>query len=177
MGTPIRILVVDDEPDIRNVLSILLASRGYVDMTLDVIRGAGVAIVPVEDGFDIPGGQVYRPQTATPPEGDWSGAAFWYAANAIGNRIAVEGMNADSRQPDRRILEALPRLGGADAIDVNEFPDSFPALAVAAACTPGTTVFTGISATAFAGGPPGPPSQTSKRRSPTKPKTRASYGE
>ena len=121
-----------------------LASRGYVDMTLDVIRGAGVAIVPVEDGFDIPGGQVYRPQTATPPEGDWSGAAFWYAANAIGNRIAVEGMNADSRQPDRRILEALPRLGGADAIDVNEFPDSFPALAVAAACTPGTTVFTGI---------------------------------
>ena len=29
METPIRILVVDDEPDIRNILRILLTSRGY----------------------------------------------------------------------------------------------------------------------------------------------------
>ena len=27
--TPARILVVDDEPDIRNILHILLSSRGY----------------------------------------------------------------------------------------------------------------------------------------------------
>lgn len=27
--TPVRILVVDDEPDIRNILHILLSSRGY----------------------------------------------------------------------------------------------------------------------------------------------------
>ena len=30
MDTPIRILVVDDEPDIRNILRILLGSRGYI---------------------------------------------------------------------------------------------------------------------------------------------------
>ncbi len=28
--TPVRILVVDDEPDIRNILHILLSSRGSV---------------------------------------------------------------------------------------------------------------------------------------------------
>ena len=121
-----------------------LASRGYVDMTLDVIRGAGVVVEETADGFDIPGGQSYRAQTATRPEGDWSGAAFWYAANKIGNAVEVNGMNRLSRQPDRRILSALDRLGAGAEIDVNEFPDSFPELTVAAACTPGTTVFTGI---------------------------------
>lgn len=29
LETPVRILVVDDEPDIRNILHILLSSRGY----------------------------------------------------------------------------------------------------------------------------------------------------
>ena len=120
-----------------------LASRGYVDMTLDVVRGAGVVVEEVAGGYDIPGGQAYRAQPAVRPEGDWSGAAFWYAADRIGNEIEVRGMNPDSRQPDRRIVDALALVGAAP-IDVDEFPDSFPALAVAAACTPATTVFTGI---------------------------------
>ena len=121
-----------------------LASRGYVDMTLDVIRGAGVVIEEVENGFDIPGGQTYRAQAATPPEGDWSGAAFWYAANKIGNRIEINGMSATSKQPDREIVSALDRIARPGELNVNEFPDSFPILTVAAACTPGVTVFTGI---------------------------------
>lgn len=121
-----------------------LASRGYVDMTLDVIRGAGVTIREVAGGFDIPGGQTYRPQTAIRPEGDWSGAAFWYAANKIGNAIVVNGMSETSNQPDRQILAALEQIAGPGELDVNAFPDSFPILTVAAACTSGVTTFTGI---------------------------------
>lgn len=120
-----------------------LESRGYVDLTLAVVRGAGVTVRETADGgFDIPGGQRFAPQPAVAAERDWSGAAFWLAANAIGNRIAVEGLNPASCQPDRAIVDALAALGGT--IDVAQFPDSFPILTVAAACTPGTTVFTGI---------------------------------
>lgn len=129
-----------------------LASRGYVDMSLDVIRGAGIVVNEVENGFDIPGRQTYRSQAAMPPEGDWSGAAFWYAANAIGNQVEVKGMSPTSKQPDKQILSALAQITPNTTnlkhpntvIDVNEFPDSFPILTVVAACTPGITEFTGI---------------------------------
>ena len=120
-----------------------LESRGYVDLTLAVVRGAGVVVRETADGgFDIPGGQRFAPQPTVAAERDWSGAAFWLAANAIGNRIDVAGMNPASMQPDRAIVGALAQLGGT--IDVAQFPDSFPVLTVAAACRPQTTAFTGI---------------------------------
>ena len=120
-----------------------LQSRGYVDMTLAVVRGAGVAVeATAAGGFLVPGGQRFRAQPEVEAERDWSGAAFWLAANAIGNEIAVAGMNPGSAQPDRAMVPALAQLGGE--IDVSQFPDSFPALAMAAACNAGTTVFAGI---------------------------------
>ena len=109
-----------------------------------MIRGAGITVHEVENGYDIPGGQTYRSQASIPPEGDWSGAAFWYAANAIGNQIEVNGMSPTSQQPDRQILAALEQIAQPGELNVNEFPDSFPILTVVAACTPGVTVFTGI---------------------------------
>lgn len=125
-----------------------LESRGYVDMTLNVVRGAGVEVVERDGGFDIPGGQRFRVQRGVAPEADWSGAAFWLVANAIGNEIEVHGLNEASVQPDRRVVGAietiLGKASGREALDVSQFPDSFPALAVAAAATPGETVFTGI---------------------------------
>ena len=142
-----------------------LESRGYVDMTLAVVRGAGIVVKEVDGGFDVPGSQKFRSQALVEPEGDWSGAAFWHVANAIGNEIEIRGMNPASVQPDRQIVVALRRIAGWDgtfdnqhttsrspfpvphsptSLDVREFPDSFPALTIAAACTPGETVFTGI---------------------------------
>ena len=125
-----------------------LQSRGYVDMTLDVVRGAGVEVVERDGGFDIRGGQSFRVQRGVAPEADWSGAAFWLAANAIGNAIEIKGLNAASVQPDRRVVGALEailgRAPGRDALDVSQFPDGFPALAVAAAATGGETAFVGI---------------------------------
>ena len=51
MDAPIRILVVDDEPDIRNILSILLASRGY---TVEEAPNGQAAIERVKArGFDL----------------------------------------------------------------------------------------------------------------------------
>ena len=72
-------------------------------------------------------------------EGDWSAAAFWLAANALGARIDVEGLRPDSVQGDRAVAHLL----GQAAIDATHVPDLVPALAVAAAALDQRTVITG----------------------------------
>lgn len=52
METPIRILVVDDEPDIRNILRILLTSRGYAVEEAENGRKA-VELVRAQPDFDL----------------------------------------------------------------------------------------------------------------------------
>jgi len=118
-----------------------LESRGYVDMTLQVLKGAGIVMRESPDGFDVPGNQTYQPQT-TPVEGDWSGAAFWFAMNALDSEIVVEGLNPDSAQPDRAI--AALATSTSTSTSLSQFPDLFPALAVMAAGKKGETHFTGI---------------------------------
>ena len=132
-----------DDSEIR--FTTPLQSRGYVDMTLDVIRAFGIRVEETANGFAIPGGQRYvAPETPVRPEGDWSGAAFWFAANALGSEITVDGLAANSRQPDRVVCELIDRIkAGEGPIDVSNCPDLYPALAVVDAAFGGKTVFTG----------------------------------
>lgn len=52
LETPVRILVVDDEPDIRNILHILLSSRGYeVDEAENGLRA--VECVRAQPDYDL----------------------------------------------------------------------------------------------------------------------------
>ena len=118
-----------------------LESRGYVDMTLRVIRKAGINVEETADGYRIAGNQKYLPQSAE-VEGDWSGAAFWYGMNALGSDIGIDGLSADSAQPDRVIASLCAKL--PTEIDISQFPDNFPALAVVAAGTPQVTTFVNI---------------------------------
>lgn len=118
-----------------------LESRGYVEMTLRVIRKAGIIVDETADGYRIPGNQKYLPQSDE-VEGDWSGAAFWYGMNALGSDIRIDGLSADSAQPDRVIASLCAKL--PTEIDISQFPDNFPALAVVAAGTPQVTTFTNI---------------------------------
>ena len=60
-------------------------------------------------------------------EGDWSGAAFWLVAGALGSDVAVSGLRPDSAQPDRAVADILRRMGAdireesdADVIVVSE---------------------------------------------------------
>ncbi len=125
-----------------------LQSRGYVDMTLRVLSGAGIFISLDEDGFGIPGGQVYHSQKDVAVEGDWSGAAFWYGMNALGSEVLVEGLDPKSAQPDRVVVEHLRKIttgwtNETVGLDVSSCPDLFPVLSVVAAGTPLKTIFTG----------------------------------
>ena len=76
-------------------------------------------------------------------EGDWSNAAFWLAANALGSAVTVTGLEADSPQGDKVINELLPELKENPVICAADIPDLVPVLAVVAAANKGA-VFTNI---------------------------------
>lgn len=119
-----------------------LESRGYVDMTLEMLRRFGITVQDDGQRFQIPGRQVYQPQSVT-IEADWSQAAFWYAAIALGSSIDLQGLNAASAQGDRVIVPLFTRLTrpGDLTIDVSDCPDLLPPLAVMAAVRQGKTEF------------------------------------
>lgn len=125
-----------------------LESRGYVEMTLRVLSGAGIYVAVRDDGFDVPGGQKYVAQPDAKVELDWSGAAFWHAMNAMGSLVMFDGLDVHSAQPDRAVTEFAPRIASAwkgEKVDVpvSGCPDLFPALAVLAGASAGETRFSG----------------------------------
>ena len=112
-----------------------VASRPYIQMTDDVLKRFGIADITCKH---------YRTPGTLQAEGDWSSAAFFYGANALGSDVAVTGLSADSTQADRAITSVLPQLAVHTAIDAADFPDLVPILAVIAAANKGA-VFTNIS--------------------------------
>ncbi len=129
-----------------------LASRGYVDMTLDVLRSYGVSVEEAATGFRVAGRQRFcAPADGPHIETDWSGAAFPLAMNALGSAIRLTdacaaGLSAASRQPDRAIVGILKGFAcaGDVTVDIDACPDIFPVLTVVAARRAGATRFTGI---------------------------------
>ena len=127
--------------DSEIALTTALESAAYIDITLETLLPFGIHIERTAAGWRIPGGQRYHSPRSVSAEGDWSGAAFWQAANRLGSEIDCLGLNPRSIQGDRAIVEMLSRPGGE--IDVSGTPDLVPALAVAAAVHPGVTRITG----------------------------------
>jgi len=137
----------------------VLESRPYVDMTLQVLRLFGITVCEDEgQSFHVPGGQVYRSPTTAHVGGDWSNAAFWLCAGAIGNHcITCTGLDKNSQQGDRIVTELLSRFGARVNVDDNavtvspgtlrgidinarDIPDLVPALAAVASVADGKTV-------------------------------------
>lgn len=143
--------------DSEIVLTSPLESRGYVDMTLAALEIFGVQVRwKNARTVLIPGRQTYR-SCHMAIDADWSQAAFWYAAQALGNPVTVEGMDQRSIQGDRAFLDWVrmvknePMAGGvtvpiwgagpeetpspgssggcAVSIDVSQNPDLVPPLA------------------------------------------------
>ncbi len=145
--------------DSRIILRSALRSSGYVEMTLAALSQFSVSFVRQADGFFIAGGQGFRAGDGTlEVEGDWSNAAFFLAAGAIGSAVTVTGLRADSRQGDRIIADLLKKFGAqvrmeGDAVtvfpghlrgltvDLGDIPDLLPPLAIVAAAADGETRF------------------------------------
>jgi 3-phosphoshikimate 1-carboxyvinyltransferase len=116
-----------------------LQSRPYVDMTLDTLQRFGIIVRENGNEFHIPGNQRYScPESELTVGGDWSAAAFFLAANALGSAVKLRGLEADSLQGDKRLAALLSGFPGEfpPVIDLTDIPDLAPALAVCAAGLP-----------------------------------------
>lgn len=145
--------------DSRIRLTTPLESAGYIDLTLAVLRDFGIEIHPAENGWNVPGWQRYQPRDYT-VEGDWSQAAFFLAAGALGGKLSILGLRRDSAQGDREAENLFRRFGAqvewqdgaltvsggalhGIAINAMQIPDLVPVLAATAALAEGRTVITG----------------------------------
>lgn len=152
------------EGDSVLTLTTKLESAGYVDLTLDVLRAFGIRIDrhTSPDGFDIfeiPGGQRYVEPDDLVVEGDWSNASFWLVCGALGGSVTVRGLNLNSSQRDKEIVDVLKAMGAdivvgdgititapnglhGTEVSVAQTPDMVPALAAAMALADGTSMIT-----------------------------------
>ncbi len=76
-------------------------------------------------------------------EGDWSNAAFFLAANALGSHIKLGGLKEHSAQADKAVARLLPLFDGTPTVSATDIPDLIPILSVVAAAKHGA-VFTDI---------------------------------
>ena len=138
----------------------VLFEKPYVKMTLKWLNDQGIKYRISDDLEEVwvKGGQSYKPLD-TYIEGDFSSASFFFVAAAIhGTEVTVEGLDKNSTQGDKEILNILEKMGcsikwngmavtvkGPEKLkggvfDLNAIPDTLPALSVAAAFAEGDTI-------------------------------------
>ncbi len=139
-----------------------LKSRPYIDMTISLLKDFGISIENRDyKEFRIKGNQKYNPPKQLVIEGDWSGAAFWIVYGLIKNDIIIGGLNNESLQADKDILQILDSLNvkykwdegnliipksklEPFVFDANHCPDLFPALVVLASSIEGQSTIKGL---------------------------------
>lgn len=146
-----------------------LKSKPYIDLTLQVMKQFGWEVENRNyEEFYFAGTTNHKSQTTNyTVEGDWSGAAFLLVTGAIAGDITVKGLDVQSTQADRAVLQALQACGARMSIqqeqieigpaapggngglkafqfDATECPDLFPPLVALAAYCKGTTVIQGV---------------------------------
>ncbi|MCM8711601.1 3-phosphoshikimate 1-carboxyvinyltransferase [Clostridium sp. SYSU_GA19001] len=144
------------EGDSRIIVTTELESKGYVDLTLDILRQFSVEIENNSyKEFYIQGNQKYKAKNYK-VEGDFSQAAFYLAAGILGEQVNCMDLNINSLQGDKVIVDIIKEMGGnisvsediittkasktkGITIDASQCPDLVPILAVLGALSEGTT--------------------------------------
>ncbi len=144
-----------------------LKSKPYIDLTLDVMKAFGLN-VPINNNHETftfspkPINESTNQPISYTVEGDWSGASFLLVAGAIAGNIVVKGLDVQSTQADKKILEALSASGCSISIQPDQIqigpaplkafhfnatdcPDLFPPLVALAVYCTGTTAIEGVS--------------------------------
>ncbi len=144
------------EGNSRIQITTKLESKGYIDLTLDILKDFGIEIENNNyKEFNIRGAQKYNCRNYY-VEGDYSQGAFFLVAGALGSSIVCYGLNKDSLQGDKVILDILEAMGcnveeskegikvkpsktkGIE-IDASNCPDLVPILTVLASLSEGET--------------------------------------
>ena len=149
-----------------------LKSKPYIDLTLAVLNSFGWKVEHTNyESFRFLAHAPLKPVIEYTVEGDWSGAAFLLVAGAIAGPIKVKGLQLNSTQADKKIMEALISakatmkqeedgiLIGPSAdnsnnysnglvpfeFDATDCPDLFPPLVALASVCNGVTKIKGVS--------------------------------
>ena len=143
--------------DSRIIITESLESGDYIAMTEDALKVSGIEFEKGDMCYDIKGGQTYDFPAEVRTEGDWSNAAFFMCMGALSrDGICIKGLNKDSSQGDKRILEIVKAFGAetmtvenefwirrgdlsGQTIDAREIPDLVPTISALAAVCKGTT--------------------------------------
>ncbi len=137
-------------------LTTVAESVGYIDMTIFALKNQGVTVLTTNNGWEIPENSGFVAKD-TVIEGDWSQAAFFMSAAAVGGEVKIKGLNFASCQGDMAALDVfaafgadihiendtlIVRKGALRGIEVNaaNIPDMVPAIAATAAFANGKTV-------------------------------------
>lgn len=133
-------------------LTTQLYSKGYVDLTLEIMREFGIEVQEDENSYLVMPSELVSRDLKV--EGDWSNSSFFLVAGALGQGIGLRGLKMDSSQGDREIVSTLQDFGAQISIedgeirveaksrrlvevDVSQIPDMVPILAVLAASVQG----------------------------------------
>lgn len=160
-----------------------LESKGYFDLTIGALKNHGITINHDGNLFTVKTPSAEKSNENTnkincprAPEGDWSSAAFLLSLAALANdsHIILKGLNKDSAQKDRIIVEILEKLGFGITwendslsldksnqqqksqsqttdleLDASDYPDIVPYIAVVAAARTKKTAIKNVSRLRF----------------------------
>lgn len=133
-----------------------MKSKPYVDITLHVLREAGIKVDVDNGNYYIQGEQDFRLRKLEVPS-DFSSASYLIAAGLLAGKLKIENMS-DSMQGDKQIVEIVKQMGGkidwdkvngmitvekseleGVEIDASNIPDLVPAISVMASIAKGKT--------------------------------------
>lgn len=115
-----------------------LESSNYIDISLDCLSKFGIKIINNSyQEFVIEGNQSYRAENYR-TEADYSQAAFFLVANAIGSKIKINDLSENSLQGDKKIIDFISEIDKWSSkdtliLDGSETPDIIPILSLKAA--------------------------------------------
>ncbi|MDD4688467.1 MAG: 3-phosphoshikimate 1-carboxyvinyltransferase [Eubacteriales bacterium] len=133
-----------------------MESKGYIDLTIQMLKRFGIEIINNNyQSFYIKGNQKYTPCDYI-CEGDFSQAAFFLVAGAIGNDISCNGLDMQSMQGDKEIVNIIRMAGGkieykdgllkaypsdtcGVTIDASQIPDLVPIISLLGVFSKGDT--------------------------------------
>lgn len=141
-----------------------LKSKPYIDLTLALLKHFGWEVNHINhEEFTFKPRHKVNETIQYTVEGDWSGAAFLLVAGAIAGPITVKGLQLNSTQADKAVMNALKSANasiqmeetaitigaGIDGLKAFEFdatdcPDLFPPLVALASLCKGVSIIKGV---------------------------------
>lgn len=126
------------EGESKIIINGKLESSNYIDISLDCLSKFGIKIINNSyQEFVIEGNQSYRAGNYR-TEADYSQAAFFLVANAIGSNIKINDLSENSLQGDKKIINYISEIDNWSSkdtliLDGSETPDIIPILSLKAA--------------------------------------------